>query len=205
MHKDGSVRWMLSRGVALRRANGAPYRMVGFDTDITRLKHVLAVLDAVAAGTTGRWGEAFFEALVEHFARALEVDLAFITECADTPTTRLRTLAVWSVDGPKDNFEYDLPGSPCEAVVQGRDACFHRSGVGTLFPREAGYEAYLGLPIIASDGRMLGHLAFLDRGVRGDEMLVDAIYRIFVARAAAEMERMQALARLRDMQQLVAP
>lgn len=204
LHKDGSTRWVLSRGVALRRANGVPYRMVGFDTDITRLKHALAVLDAVAAGTTGRWGEAFFEALVEHFARALDVDFAFITECANHPTTRLRTLAVWKDGHAADNFEYDLPGSPCEAVVQGRDACFHPSGVGTLFPREAGWEAYLGLPIIASDGRMLGHLAFLDRSPRGDEMLVDTIYRIFVARAAAEIERMQALARLRDAQ-LAAP
>ena len=204
LHKDGSIRWVLSRGVALRRANGVPYRMVGFDTDITRLKHALAVLEAVAAGTTGRWGEAFFEALVEHFARALDIDFAFITECADYPTTRLRTLAVWKDGRAADNFEYDLPGSPCEAVVQGRDACFHPSGVGTLFPREAGWEAYLGLPIIASDGRMLGHLAFLDRGPRGDEMLIDTIYRIFVARAAAEIERMQALARLRDAQ-LAAP
>ncbi len=187
LHKDGSVRWVLSRGVALRRANGAPYRMVGFDTDITRLKHVLAVLDAVAAGTSGRWGTEFFAALVEHFARALEVDFAFITECADYPTTRLRTLAVWKNDGPADNIEYSLVGAPCEVVIQGRDACFHRSGVGVLYPRDVGYEAYLGLPIIASDGRMLGHLAFLDRKPRGDEMLVDSIYRIFVARAAAEM------------------
>jgi PAS domain S-box-containing protein len=205
LHKDGSVRWVLSRGVALRRANGTPYRMVGFDNDITRLKHVLVVLDAVAAGTSGAWGEAFFVAMVEHFARALDVDLAFVTECADYPTTRLRTLAVWSVDGPRANFEFDVTGTPCEAVVQRRESCFHRSGVGKLHPRDAAYDAYLGLPIIASDGRLLGHLAFFDRGPRGDEMLVETIYRIFLARAAAEMERMQALARLHDAQQRSAP
>jgi hypothetical protein len=43
---------------------------------------------------------------------------------------------------------------------------------------------------------MLGHLAFFDSRPLGDDMLVDSIYRIFLARAAAEIERIQALARL---------
>ena len=42
----------------------------------------------------------------------------------------------------------------------------------------------------------LGHLAFFDSRPRGDDMLVDSIYRIFLARAAAEIERIQALTRL---------
>ena len=38
IHKDGSVRWFLARGVAMRRDNGEPYRMVGTDTCITAMK-----------------------------------------------------------------------------------------------------------------------------------------------------------------------
>lgn len=196
LHKDGSVRWVLSRGVAIRRADGEPYRMVGLDTDITRIKHVLAVLDAVAAGTSDAFGEKFFPAMVQHFARALGVDRAFVTECADYPTTRVRTLAYWSGDGLRENVEYALEGTPCEQVVKGQQVCFHRSGVAGMYPREAGWEAFLGLPIIASDGRLLGHLAFFSSRPLGDEILVDSVYRIFLARTAAEMERMQALARL---------
>jgi PAS domain S-box-containing protein len=196
LHNDGSVRWVLSRAVALRHASGAPYRVVGQDTDVTRLKHVQMVLDAVAEGTSGAFGERFFPAMVQHFARALEVDCAFVTECADQPPTRLRTLAMWSANGYEPNFEYPLAGTPCEEVVNGRRTCFHPSGVGLLFPIEASYEAYLGLPIVASDGRVLGHLAFLDKRVRGNEMLVDSVYRIFLARAGAELERIQALAQL---------
>lgn len=65
-----------------------------------------------------------------------------------------------------------------------------------MFPIEAGFEAYLGLPIVAGDGRVLGHPAFLNSEPLGDEVLVDSVYRIFLARAAAELERIRALARL---------
>ena len=96
VHKDGSMRHVLSRGVAIRDESGAPYRMVGLDTDVTRLRRVQTVLDAVADGTAGAFGEHFFAAMVQHFARALEVDCAFIAECVDDPATRVRTLAYWS-------------------------------------------------------------------------------------------------------------
>jgi PAS domain S-box-containing protein len=197
VHKDGSTRNVLSRGVAIRLESGTPYRLVGVDTDVTPLKRVQTVLDAVADGTSGAFGAQFFQAMVQHFARALEVDLAFITECADNPTTRMRTLAVWSADkGEAENFEYLLEGTPCAEVIEEGRVCFHREGVAARFPREVGWESFLGLPIIASDGRMLGHLAFFDSRPRGNDMLVDSIYRIFLARAAAEMERIRALSKL---------
>jgi hypothetical protein len=122
--------------------------------------------------------------MVQHFARALDVDRAFVTECIDHPTTRVRTLAFWSNDGLRPNIEYALEGTPCEAVVQGQQTCFHPSGLAELFPREAGFEAFLGPPIIASDGRLLRHLAIFNRKPLGDEVLVDSVYRIFPARAA---------------------
>jgi PAS domain S-box-containing protein len=196
LHKDGSVRHVLSRGTVIRR-DGAPGRMIGSDTDVTRLTRVQAVLDAVADGTAGHFGADFFAAMVQHFGRALEVDCAFVAECLDRPTTRVRTLAYWSrTDGLRENFEFALDGTPCQEVINEGRACFHRAGLAERFPREAGFEAYLGMPIVASDGRVLGHLALFNRAPLGDEMLVERVYRIFIARAAAEIERARALAQL---------
>ncbi len=38
LHKDGTIRWFLARGEAIRDNKGNPYRVLGTDTNITKLK-----------------------------------------------------------------------------------------------------------------------------------------------------------------------
>jgi PAS domain S-box-containing protein len=52
-------------------------------------------------------------------------------------------------------------------------------------------ESYLGVPLVAHDGRHLGHLCVFDRKPMPDEPRHMLIFRIFAARATAELERLR--------------
>ena len=108
---------------------------------------------------------------------------------------RVRTLAYWEEDHLAENFEYDLPGTPCEDVVRG-NLCHHPTGVGTNSPNdvslvEMGIESYLGVPLVATAGRHLGHLCVFDTEPMPQEPRKLMIFRIFAARAAAELARLR--------------
>ncbi len=49
LHKDGSVRWFLARGHAVRDADSRPRRLVGTDTDVTARKQAAEALHEVQA------------------------------------------------------------------------------------------------------------------------------------------------------------
>src|ERR1043166_2444151 len=81
------------------------------------------MLWAVLDGTALAPGAAFFPALVHHLAKALDVAYVFLAECTDQTRTRVRTLAFWSRDALVDHVEFDLVGTPCEAVIGGAVRC----------------------------------------------------------------------------------
>ncbi len=74
-HKDGTYRWMLCRGLAVRGVDGGVGRMAGSQTDISGRKEVEAKLvqDASTDGLTGLPNRVYFlEQLRKALQRALE-------------------------------------------------------------------------------------------------------------------------------------
>ncbi len=154
----------------------------------------LAALRAIVAGTAESTGEAFFRSLVQNLSIASGVPNAFIAEFA-APKTRVRALAFWMNGSFVENQEWELAGTPCEEVVNG-NLCHHPSGVSRRFPKEAGVESYLGVPLQDSAGEVLGHLAIFDQRPMPPQPRLLFTFRIFAARAAAELSRLRAEARL---------
>ncbi|MGH8750305.1 MAG: PAS domain S-box protein [Burkholderiales bacterium] len=195
LHKDGTPRWVMVRGAAIRSAGGKAYRMVGLHTDISERKRAENVLVGIAEGVAAARGEAFFRTLVRNFARVLGVRRAFLTECVDSPATQVRMLAYWSSGSYVENKQFELAGTPCEEVIHQGKICFYPRGVMDIFPKEkkmekAGAESYLGMPIFASSGAVTGHIALFDDKPMREDFVIEPVFKIFSVRAGAEIERL---------------
>jgi formate hydrogenlyase transcriptional activator len=154
----------------------------------------IAALRAIVEGTARNTGEVFFESLVRHLARAIDVGYAFVAEFAGG-NERVRTLAYWGKGELRENVEFDLAGTPCQDVVRG-GLCHHPLGVKDKFPddrdlADMGIESYLGVPLLDGEGTVLGHLAVFDERPMPPEPRLLFIFRIFATRAAAELERVR--------------
>ena len=153
------------------------------------------ILQTIAEGTS-QVGPGFFSSLVRSLTIALGVRYAFVAECLDRPTTKVRTLAFWMRDHLGDNVEYEIDGTPCKGVLDGNTAC-HPCDIQKLFPDDTdlvslGAESYCGLPLRDASGQIIGHLAILDVDKLTQNFCELPAVRIFAARAAAELDRRRA-------------
>ncbi|MCA9420276.1 MAG: sigma 54-interacting transcriptional regulator, partial [Nitrospira sp.] len=159
------------------------------------------ILRKIMEGTASTIGDQFFQSLVQNLASALNVRYAFVSEMLPD-NIKVRTLAFWTGEGFLPNFEYDLEHSPCKQVLAG-EICHFPEHVQQLFPHEEGLvelgaESYLAIPLLNQSGDVLGHLAALDvRPMPMDARLLP-LFRIFGARAGAELERQKIHARLAE-------
>jgi formate hydrogenlyase transcriptional activator len=157
------------------------------DTD-RNLEHLVF---EIAKGVAGATGEAFFQSLVRHLARALDADYVFVGALLPDGD-RLATLAVHGPAILANPLEYKISGSPCALVV--REACAYARNVRKLFPEDRvlaalDAEGFAGSPITDSNGRYLGVICAITRHPLENPKLAEALLTIFAARAGAELER----------------
>lgn len=155
-----------------------------------------AALRAIVEGTATETGERFFAALVENLARAMNTHGALVTEYIEE-SRRLRALAFWLGGEFIDDYEYDIAGTPCEAVIEDASLVHFQDNIIELFPDNStlqaiGVVSYMGVPLMDLNGRILGHLSVLDKQPMPEESRALALLRIFAARAAAEHRRLRA-------------
>jgi len=162
-------------------------------------------LRTILEGTATVTGERFFEALVENLAKALHTHAAWVTEYFPE-SRRLRALAFYLNGSFLKAWEMDLGGTPCEHVIDQARLIHFPDNLLNLFPIDpdiVGLKAasYMGLPLMDSAGKILGHLAVMDIRPMPAEPRLEAIFRIFAARAAAELQRLQAESATREREQ----
>ena len=166
------------------------------------------VLRHILAGTATETGIPFFRALVENVSRALGTAGAWVTEYLPEEE-RMRSLAFWMNGEFVDHYEYDLEGTPCNDVIRSCQLVHIPDDIQDLFPNDPdltpmGAISYLGVPLLDTDGELLGHLAAQDtKPMPRDERLV-TVFEIFAARAAAEYRRMKTEEEVRTREEQVS-
>jgi len=168
---------------------------VTISQDVTERRRHERVVQEIASGVGAAVGETFFRSLVEHLARLLKADLAFVGEIVRREVPSIHTIAAAGEGAVKADQEYALDGTPTEAVLATGVSVFSE-GVARSFPRDPalatrGMEAYVGAPLVDSRGKALGILSLLFRRKLEDSEFTRDLIRIFASRAGAELERQQ--------------
>jgi len=179
----------------------------GHSTPLQNLEADVA-LRAILKGTATETGQQFFAALVQNLTSVLGTHGAWVTEYLPE-TRRLRAIAFW-MDGQwiKD-YEMDIAGTPCERVIDTAKLVHFPDRILDVFPhreelRAAGAASYMGVPLQDTHGQVLGHLAVIDRRPIPEEPRIHAVFQIFAARAAAELQRLRAEAEVREREEKVS-
>src|SRR5262245_21307197 len=160
----------------------------------------LHALRAVVEGTAAGTGREFFRSLVRHLAEAIDVHFAAVSEFLAPP--RGLALAVWDRDRIVEDLEFDFTASPAGHVLSS-DLVHFPTGVLRHFPHvtrlvERDAAGYMAVPVVDSQGHVLGSLSVYDERPMPAEPRRLFILRIFAARAAAEFERLRAEQRLSE-------
>jgi predicted ATPase/signal transduction histidine kinase/CheY-like chemotaxis protein/PAS domain-containing protein len=175
-------------------AEGEYYGRIWYFRDITKLKRREEFLRLIVEGTASKIGDEFFCSCVRYLAELLGFRYTFISEFTDESKMRVRTLAFWNGETFLENIEYDIENTP-SAEVLASDRIVMFDAVRDRFPDDPHLadirgQLYIGMAITDPHGNVLGQLAALDSqslniNVEDQEL----IFKIFAARAGAELER----------------
>jgi len=153
----------------------------------------------VIEGVSNTFGEDFFLNITEALANAVQADFCFIGR-VNKDFTKSKTIAVYGHGKHIKNFEYQLRGTPCEAVTSGGISVYP-SDVASLFPDdimlvEMGIEAYIGAALRNREGETLGLVAALFHNPLTKTESIKNIYDIFAGRISAEIDNTEKTAQL---------
>ena len=152
-----------------------------------------AALHTLLEVTEGVTGVDFFRAFVGHLADTFGTHGAWITEY-DREARRLRAIAFRLGKKWVEDYVFDIEGTPCETVVDNDELVLFSENIIELYPGDNDLSSinavsYMGVPLKNTDGTIIGHIAVVDVTPMPSEPRSKTMFKIFAARAAAELER----------------
>ncbi len=155
-----------------------------------------AALLEITQGVSAVIGQAFFDSLVQHFAKVLVVDYVYIGQLVEPTQEAVQTIAVHAQGERADNFDYLIRDTPCEKVIQNRKLCCYPRRVRSLFPNAPllaplNIESYIAIPFFDLSGHAIGLLGIMHSKPLENVQLIESLLTIFALRIGTELDRAQ--------------
>lgn len=162
-----------------------------------QIAKVDSALLEITRGLSTVTGGAFMNALVQHLAKVLNTDYAYIGLIEGDNLKMMRTIATCAGGQIVDNLEYALEDTPCWEVIKQRRICSYPRNVQSYFPdapllKPLLVESYAATSFFDAQGEVLGVLGVMDTKPLQDMHLAESLLLIFSDRIATEIDRQQA-------------
>jgi PAS domain S-box-containing protein len=146
----------------------------------------------------------FFQSLVSCLGETLEVEYVFITEIIDEQFGKV--LAILEDRKLRETIKYHLDGTPCQKVFTTKQIMIFDGNVQQEFPQDVwlknkGVISYLGCPIFAGNGEVLGIICLGSRKKFGNLKYLQDLTKVFAIRLGSELERYRMELALKESQE----
>jgi len=160
-------------------------------TQIDEQKRIYEVMRSLAVSSSALDFEDFLRISVKNLALLYDCKYAFVGELLPCGT-RVRTLAVWAGEDFADNFEYDLEGTPCQDILDGKKELIP-CNAAKLYPSDQmladmGVESYFGSSLFARNQRVLGLISVMNIRPLQPDGWSEPILSAYASRLAVEFE-----------------
>jgi len=174
-----------------RTADGGTVVLWSDVTEVTRREQALSLLLTDTGG-----GRDLLEVACEALATLFGYRWAGVAGVSEDRKTA-RLLAAWSDGAPDSLPDYELSGTPCETVYDGRPLCYFPEGVAEVFPKdralaEAGAQSFIGHALHDSEGCLLGHFFLVNDQPDRSELRHADMVELLAKWLATELQRRRA-------------
>lgn len=193
IRKDGTLISCNWNNTPLRDKQGKVTAILSMAEEVTERLQVEKALHNIATRFFSGTGKDFFNEVVSHLQKTLNVDYASICELTGKKKDRIKILGIYGKEKIMGPFEYDLANTPCENIIK-KNTCIYYSEAQKQFSgfsllTDMGIESYLGTPLTNRSGKPIGVMALWSTTPLTNRKIAESTLNIFAERVSSEIER----------------
>lgn len=162
-------------------------------------------LQNIISALTPMEEESLLITLVRNLGKTLNLSLVILAEIKEKNPYLWETLVVCKQGEIKENFTYNIKGTPWEQVYEKKQPLIYYQGYYTMY-NEANCllgnkaESYIGFPLVNHNQELIGCLCLIDENPLIDQYWSLSILKIFASQITSELQNQKAQSMLINVQ-----